>query len=111
MPQKQSESMQQKKPINQNQIARLVELKQVIKDKIQNSITSGMKLRIDDMIEDQSLQLEDEYVEDQIRIICNNTGKSNFKQKIEDLKKFVIKKPIQYDKEGNEIIDKKSSKA
>jgi hypothetical protein len=46
-----------------------------------------------------------------LRIICNNTGKGNFKQKIEELKKYVIKKPQKLGENGKEIIDEKSSKA
>ena len=50
-------------------------------------------------------------MEDQIRIICNNTGKTNFKQKMEDLKKFVIKRQPKMGEDGKEIIDEKSAKA
>ena len=35
----------------------------------------------------------------------------NFKQKIEDLKKFVIKKPPKMGEDGKEVIDEKSAKA
>ena len=41
-------------------------------------------------MEDSTIQVQDEWVEDQLRIICNNTGKGNFKQKVEDLKKHVL---------------------
>jgi hypothetical protein len=40
-----------------------------------------------------------------MRSICNNTGKGNFKLKIEELKKFVIKKPNKIGDDGKEIYD------
>jgi hypothetical protein len=94
MPSKTQDSIQDKKQINPIQIAQLLELKQGIKEKFQTAIDNSSKLRLDDLMEDNTINLDDEFVEDQIRIICNNTGKSNFKQKIEDLKKFVVQKPI-----------------
>lgn len=63
------------------------------------------------MLEDSTIKVEDEYVEDQIRIICNNTGKGNFKQKIEDLKKFVVRKQPEFGKDGKEIVDANSNNA
>lgn len=86
-------------------------MKQTIKDKIQEATSNNLKLRLDDLLEDSSIKIDDEYIEDQIRIICNNTGKSNFKQKIEDLKKYVVQK-VQVQETGVEVsVDKKSQNA
>jgi CCR4-NOT transcription complex subunit 1 len=63
------------------------------------------------LIEDNSIKVDNEDVEDSLRIICNNTGKSNFIQKVEDLKKYVIPKPPTVGVDGTEIIDEKSLKA
>ena len=63
------------------------------------------------MIEDNSIKVDNEDVEDSLRIICNNTGKSNFIQKVEDLKKYVIPKSPTVGVDGTEIIDEKSLKA
>lgn len=41
------------------------------------------------MIDDETIRADSETVED-IRIICNNTGKSNLRQKIDELKKFLV---------------------
>ena len=42
---------------------------------------------------------------------CNNAGRANFKQKTEELKKFVVKKPPKMGDDGKEIIDEKSARA
>lgn len=89
----------------------MLEYRQQIKDKIQIAINNNTKIRLEDLLDDTTIKLDNEYVEDQMRIICNNTGKSNFKEKVEDLKKFVVQKAPQVDKDGNEIIDKKSANA
>ena len=65
--------------VNQNQIQELVELKKIISDKIKSHIEAGTKVRLDDLLEDETINVDNEHVEDQIRIICNNTGKGNFK--------------------------------
>jgi hypothetical protein len=72
---------------------------------------AGTKARLDDLLEDDTIKVEDEYVEDRIRIICNNTGLANLKAKLEELKKFVIKKAPKIGEDGKEIIDEKSAKA
>lgn len=43
-------------------------------------------MRLEDLIEDPMLQLPSQDAQEQIKFICNNTGKSNFKQKTEDLR-------------------------
>lgn len=111
MPSKQQDTIHSKKQVNQNQIADLLDFRQQIKDKIQTAINNNTKIRFEDLLDDTTIKLDSEYVEDQMRIICNNTGKSNFKDKVEDLKKFVVQKPPQIDKDGNEVIDKKSANA
>jgi hypothetical protein len=80
-------------------------------EKIRNAKETGGKVRLEELLDDSSIKVESEYVEDQIRIICNNTGRGNFERKIEDLKKFVIKNPAQYDEEGKEVADETSAKA
>jgi hypothetical protein len=107
MPNRQQETIQQKKQINQAQISQLLQMKQTIKDKIQEATNNTSKLRLDDLLEDSLIKIDDEYIEDQIRIICNNTGKSNFKQKIEDLKKYVIQKVQGQDSAVEVSVDKK----
>jgi nicotinamide riboside kinase len=72
---------------------------------------SGGKVRLAELLDDESITVENEYVEDEIRKICNHTDRGNFKQKIEDLKKFVIKKPSKIDENGIEIPDEKSEHA
>ena len=69
------------------------------------------KLRFEELIEDASIVIEDEYVEGEIRKICNNTGRANFKQKVEDLKNFVIKKPASKDESGKEADAEKPDNA
>ena len=85
--------------------------RQTITSKISAAISKGSKLRLEDLIEDNSIKVDNEDVEDSLRIICNNTGKTNFKQKVEDLKKYVIPKPPTVGIDGTEIIDEKSFKA
>lgn len=97
--------------VTQNQIQELLEYQKVIDEKIKNAKDQGTKARLDELLDDETIKVENEYVEDQIRIICNNTGRGNFKQKIEDLKKFVIKKAPKIGEDGKEIIDEKSAKA
>jgi len=78
--------------VHQHQIKDLLAYRNFLNEKVKQAIEGVSKLRLDDLLEDTSINVNNEYVEDQMRIICNNTGKSNFKQKIEELKKFVIKK-------------------
>lgn len=107
------EFMPSNKPlaISPNQVNELLEYKKVIDGKIAKAIESGGKVRLADLLDDESISVESEYVEDQIRVICNHTDRGNFKQKIEDLKKFVIKKPSKIGEDGKEIVDEKSAKA
>lgn len=100
-----------KNVITPNQIQELLEYQKKIDEKIKRAHELGSKVRLDDLLDDETIKVENEYVEDQIRIICNNTGKGNFKQKIEDLKKFVIKKPPKVGDDGKEIVDEKSARA
>jgi len=72
---------------------------------------SGGKVRLAELLDDEAITVENEYVEDEIRKICNHTDRGNFKQKIEDLKKFVIKKPTKIGEDGKEIVDEKSENA
>lgn len=72
---------------------------------------SGGKVRLAELLDDDKIKVENEYVEDEIRKICNHTDRGNFKQKIEDLKKFVIKKPAKLDENGIQIVDEKSANA
>ena len=97
--------------MHQHQIKDLLAYRNFLNEKVKQAIEGVSKLRLDDLLEDTSINVNNEYVEDQMRIICNNTGKSNFKQKIEELKKFVIKKAKQVDADGKEIIDEKSQNA
>ena len=97
--------------VTQNQIQELLDYQKVIDEKIKNAKEQGTKARLDELLDDETIKVENEYVEDQIRSICNHTGRGNFKQKIEDLKKFVIKKPPKMGEDGREVVDEKSAKA
>ena len=112
MPSRQTqEQIQPRSIVHQHQIKDLLAYRNFLNEKVKLAIEGVSKLRLDDLLEDTSINVNNEYVEDQMRIICNNTGKSNFKQKIEELKKFVIKKAKQVDADGKEIIDEKSQNA
>lgn len=50
---------------------------------------ANARVRLDDLIDDETIRADSDTVED-IRIICNNTGKANLRQKIDELKKFVV---------------------
>jgi len=107
MPSRSTDSVP-KNEVHQSQIKELLEYREVIDTKFKSAIAQGLKVRLDDLLEDTTINVGDEYVEDQIRIICNNTGKGNFKQKIEDLKKYVVKKVVKAGdeaKEGDEKTD------
>ena len=51
------------------------------------------RLRFEDLIEDKALQQPSQEAIDSIKLKCNNTGKNNFKQKLEELKELVTVKP------------------
>lgn len=77
---------------------------------IKKAQENGTKVRLDEILEDPTIKVESEDVEDSIRKICNNTGRGNFKQKIEVLKELVIKKaPKMVD--GKEVEDEKAAAA
>jgi len=97
--------------VSQAQIQELLKLKEVIDEKMKKATESGGKVRLAELLDDDQIIVENEYVEDEMRKICNHTDRGNFKQKIEDLKKFVIKKPAKLDENGQEIIDEKSANA
>lgn len=40
---------------------------------------SGGKVRLAELLDDESITVENEYVEDEIRKICNHTDRGNFK--------------------------------
>lgn len=82
----------------------------MIADKIRKAQENGTKVRLDDLLEDPTIKVESEDVEDSIRKICNNTGRGNFKQKIEVLKELVIKKAPKV-VDGKEVEDEKSANA
>jgi hypothetical protein len=83
----------------------------VISDKLKTAIENSTKVRLEDLFEDKTITVGNEWVEDSMRIICNNTGKGNFKVKIEDLKKFVIKKAPEVGEDGVAKVDEKSENA
>lgn len=57
-----------------------------LNEKIKATVEKGSKLRLTDLLDDESIKVDDEWTEDQIRLICNQTDKGNFKQKIQDLR-------------------------
>ena len=97
--------------INVNQIKELLAFQETINAKIKKAQEAQSKVRLDDLLDDENIKVQNEYVEDQIRIICNNTVRGNFKQKIEELKKYVVKKPPQIGEDGKEVFDEYSAKA
>jgi hypothetical protein len=60
------EFMPSNKPltISPNQVNELLEYKKVIDDKIAKAIESGGKVRLADLLDDESISVESEYVED-----------------------------------------------
>ena len=54
--------------------------------KIQKALSDGSKMRIEDLLEDPSMAGPNETVQEQIKFICNNTGKNNFALKLDELK-------------------------
>ena len=57
--------------------------------KIQKAISENNKMRIEDLLDDPSMPGPNETIQEQIKFICNNTGKNNFAQKLEDLKQLI----------------------
>lgn len=90
------------------QVQELQEYKRKIDEKIARASEQGTKLRLDDILEDESITIENVDIQDQIRLACNNAGRANFKQKTEELKKLVEKRPPKVGDDGKEILDEKS---
>lgn len=93
------------------QVQELQEYKKKIDEKIARASEQGTKLRLDDILEDESITIENIDIQDQIRLACNNAGRANFKQKTEELKKLVEKRPPKIGDDGKEILDEKSQRA
>lgn len=53
---------------------------------MQKAISENAKVRLEEVIEDPNISLPKEDIQEQIKFICNNTGKNNFTQKLEELK-------------------------
>ncbi len=62
---------------------------EVIDKKISEAKIQKTKIRLEDLIEDHLLQLPNQESQEHIKFICNNTGKSNLKQKMEELKSLI----------------------
>lgn len=60
-----------------------------MEQKINKALADGNKLRLEDLIDDTNMPGPNETVQEQIKFICNNTGKNNFAMKLEDLKQFI----------------------
>lgn len=103
--------------VNDKQIQELQEYKKKIDEKIARANDQGSKVRLDDILDDETIKVENEWIQDQIRMTCNNAGRANFKQKTEELKKFVMekkfvqKKPAKAGDEGKEVVDEKATRA
>ena len=52
-----------------------------------------MKVRLEDIVEDGNLPSPSAEVQENIKFICNNTGKNNFPQKLEELKALIAQNP------------------
>ena len=61
------------------QIQELQEYKRKIDEKIMRANEQGSKVRLDDILDDETIKVENEWIQDQIRMTCNNAGRANFK--------------------------------
>ena len=64
MPSKGNEAFASKKVISQTQIQELLEYKKKISEKMKTCIESGGKMRLDDLLEDVTINVDNEHVED-----------------------------------------------
>ena len=77
--------------INPQHVAWQKAIDQKIEDAKQNK---QQRLRFEDLIEDNTLAQPSQEAIDSIKLKCNNTGKNNFKQKLEELKELVTIKAL-----------------
>lgn len=94
-----------------DQLAELVSYQAVIEKKIKTALEKGGKVSLAELLDDDTIKVDNEWVEDKIRVICNHTVRGNFKEKIEELKQFVIKRAPKIGDDGQEIVDEKSARA
>ena len=64
-------------------------MQQQLDSKIQKAIQENFKVRLEDLIEDSSMPGPPPEAQEQIKFICNNTGKNNFATKLEELKALI----------------------
>ena len=57
--------------------------------KIQKALQENAKVRLEDLIEDSNMAGPPPEAQEQIKFICNNTGKNNFAAKLEELKALI----------------------
>jgi len=60
---------------------------------LHKAIQENAKIKLEDLIEDNNLPGPNPDQQEQIKFICNNTGKNNFNQKLEELKALVNTNP------------------
>jgi len=53
---------------------------------MQKAIQENAKIRLEDILEDTNMTTPTPEIQESIKFICNNTGKNNFTQKLEELK-------------------------
>lgn len=64
-------------------------MQQLLDAKIQRAISENFKVRLEDLIEDSNMPGPPPEAQEQIKFICNNTGKNNFPTKVEELKVLI----------------------
>lgn len=60
-----------------------------IEQKLQRALQENAKVKLEDVVEDSNLPGPNQEDQEAIKFICNSTGKNNFSEKLEDLKKKI----------------------
>lgn len=76
-------------PAQSAELASWLALQTQIDQKIQDAKHNKTRLRFEDLIEENPQELPTQTDYENIKFICNNTGKNNFEPKLEDLKQVV----------------------
>lgn len=79
-------------PANTQMSEQMLIWQKQIDSKLEKALSESVKIRLEDLLEDLSLPTPSDNCQEQIKFICNNTGKSNFKAKLEELKEQVLNK-------------------
>lgn len=68
-------------------------LQSTIEEKLQRAISENVKVKLEDIIEDSLMAGPSQETQEDFKFICNNTGKNNFAQKLEQLKGHINQNP------------------